>query len=60
MIELKFFHLLDLNIFLRFLKESIFIVGNSSAGIREAPYYNVPTVDIGSRQNNRANAEYCV
>ena len=30
------------------------MIGNSSAGIREAPYYDVPTVDIGSRQFNRA------
>lgn len=41
--------------FLRFLKESLFIIGNSSAGIREAPFFRVPTVNIGTRQNNRAN-----
>ena len=29
------------------------IVGNSSAGIREAPVYGVPTVDVGSRQHRR-------
>lgn len=40
--------------FLVLLKNADFIVGNSSAGIREAPYYGVPTIDIGSRQNNRA------
>ena len=40
--------------FLSLLKNSEFIVGNSSAGIREAPYYNVPVVNIGSRQNNRS------
>jgi UDP-N-acetylglucosamine 2-epimerase (hydrolysing) len=28
-------------------------VGNSSAGIREAPVYGVPTIDIGSRQRGR-------
>ncbi|MFL0802356.1 MAG: UDP-N-acetylglucosamine 2-epimerase (hydrolyzing) [Agarilytica sp.] len=39
--------------FLTLLRNSDFIIGNSSAGIREAPYYNVPTVDVGSRQNNR-------
>jgi UDP-N-acetylglucosamine 2-epimerase (hydrolysing) len=33
------------------------IIGNSSAGIREAPYYNVPTVDIGTRQKNRASLD---
>ncbi|OIQ28397.1 MAG: UDP-N-acetyl-D-glucosamine 2-epimerase, UDP-hydrolysing [Bacteroidetes bacterium MedPE-SWsnd-G2] len=40
--------------FLTLLKNSRFIIGNSSAGIREAPYYGIPTVNVGSRQNNRA------
>lgn len=43
--------------FLRLLKEAKFIIGNSSAGVREAPYYNVPTIDIGTRQNKRAQAK---
>jgi UDP-N-acetylglucosamine 2-epimerase (hydrolysing) len=41
--------------FLTLLKNTDYIIGNSSAGVREAPYYNVPTVDIGSRQHNRVN-----
>jgi UDP-N-acetylglucosamine 2-epimerase (hydrolysing) len=39
--------------FLTLLKNCEFIVGNSSAGIREAPIYSVPTINIGTRQNNR-------
>jgi UDP-N-acetylglucosamine 2-epimerase (hydrolysing) len=39
--------------FLTFLKGADFIVGNSSAGIREAPVYGVPTIDVGSRQRGR-------
>lgn len=39
--------------FLRLLKESRFIIGNSSAGIREAPVYGVYSMDVGSRQKNR-------
>ena len=39
--------------FLVLLKNSSVIAGNSSAGIREAPSYAVPTVNIGTRQNNR-------
>jgi UDP-N-acetylglucosamine 2-epimerase (hydrolysing) len=31
-----------------------FIIGNSSAGIREAPFYNIPSIDIGTRQQNRS------
>ena len=40
--------------FLTILKNSKFIIGNSSAGIREAPFFGVPTINVGSRQNNRA------
>lgn len=40
--------------FLVLLKNAQYILGNSSAGIREAPYYGLPAVNIGSRQNNRA------
>ncbi len=40
--------------FLTLLKKSKFIIGNSSAGIREAPYYSIPTINIGTRQKNRA------
>jgi UDP-N-acetylglucosamine 2-epimerase (hydrolysing) len=44
--------------FLTLLKNAQFIVGNSSAGIREAPYYGVPVINIGTRQKNRyLNAE---
>jgi len=39
--------------FLTLLKNARAIVGNSSAGIREAPVYGVPTINIGSRQSNR-------
>jgi UDP-N-acetylglucosamine 2-epimerase (hydrolysing) len=39
--------------YLSLLKNSKAIIGNSSAGIREAPAYGVPTVNIGSRQNKR-------
>jgi len=40
--------------YLSLLKNSNFIMGNSSSGIMEAPYYGVPTIDFGSRQKNRA------
>ncbi|MFI1745825.1 UDP-N-acetylglucosamine 2-epimerase [Thalassobellus sediminis] len=40
--------------FLTLLKHSNFIIGNSSAGVREAPYYGISTINIGTRQNNRA------
>lgn len=58
--KIKMFPSLRFEYFLRLLKESEFMIGNSSAGVREAPYYNVPTIDIGSRQHNRAQAESIV
>ena len=42
--------------FLTLLKFSDFLIGNSSAGIREAPVYGIPSIDIGTRQKNRASA----
>ena len=39
--------------FLTLLKNAKFIIGNSSAGIREAPHFGVPAIDLGTRQNNR-------
>jgi UDP-N-acetylglucosamine 2-epimerase (hydrolysing) len=52
--RIKIFPSLRFEFFLSFLKNADFIIGNSSAGIREAPFYQTPTVDIGSRQSNRA------
>ena len=43
--------------FLVLLKNCKFIIGNSSAGIREAPIYSIPTINIGTRQHNRFNHE---
>ena len=40
--------------FLALLKNAKFIIGNSSAGIREAPVYGVPTIDVGTRQEGRS------
>ena len=43
--------------FLTLLKNSEFIIGNSSAGVREAPIYGVPTINVGNRQKNRFTHE---
>ena len=39
--------------FLTLLKHADFIIGNSSAGIREACVYGIPAIDIGTRQAGR-------
>ena len=40
--------------YLTLLKNSNFIIGNSSSGIMEAPYFGVPTINIGNRQDKRS------
>ena len=39
--------------FLTLLKNAEFLIGNSSAGIRESGIYGIPTINIGTRQNGR-------
>ena len=51
--RLKIFRTMRLTYFLTLLKNTNCIIGNSSAGIREAPFYGVPAINIGTRQNNR-------
>ena len=50
----KVFRSLRFEYFLSLLYHSNYIIGNSSAGVKEAPYYGVPTINIGTRQNNRS------
>ena len=62
----KVFPSLRFEYFLTLLKNADFIIGNSSAGVREAPYYGIPVINIGSRQRNRVvhstitNVDYSV
>lgn len=53
----KVFPSLRFEYFLVLLKHCQFIIGNSSAGVREAPYYGVTSIDIGNRQLNRVKSE---
>jgi UDP-N-acetylglucosamine 2-epimerase (hydrolysing) len=55
--KFRIFPSLRFEYFLKLLQQSEFILGNSSAGIREAPFYRIPTIDIGSRQNNRSKGK---
>ena len=43
--------------FSELLRNANAIIGNSSAGVREAPFLGVPSLDIGTRQVNRATAK---
>ena len=49
----RIFPSLRFEYFLTLLKCSDFMIGNSSAGIREAGIYGVPAIDIGTRQRDR-------
>lgn len=51
--QFRVFPSLRFEYFLTLLKNSCFIIGNSSAGIHEAPIYGIPTINLGSRQNMR-------
>lgn len=49
----KIFPSIRFEYFLTLLKNAKSIIGNSSAGIREAGVYAVPAIDIGNRQKGR-------
>ena len=55
--KFRIFPSLRFEYFLVILKNAQFTIGNSSAGVREAPYYNIPTINIGNRQNNRVKSK---
>ena len=42
--------------FSELMKNAAVMVGNSSAGVREAPFMGLASLDVGSRQTNRAVA----
>lgn len=51
----KVFPSIRFEYFLTLLKNADFMIGNSSAGIRETGIYGIPSIDIGTRQKNRYN-----
>lgn len=51
--RIKVFPSIRFENFLTLLKHCSFMMGNSSAGVRESGVYSVPAIDIGSRQQGR-------
>lgn len=49
--SMRFHHFSEL------MKNASAFVGNSSAGVREVPFLGIPSLNIGSRQTNRALSE---
>lgn len=56
----KIFPSMRFEYFLTLLKHATFMIGNSSAGVREAPHFGVPAVNLGSRQHNRVKSSLVV
>lgn len=53
----KLFPSIRFEYFLTLLKYAKFMIGNSSAGVRESGIYGIPAIDIGTRQNGRYHIE---
>jgi len=51
--NIHFFKNMEPNDFLRLIKNSRCLIGNSSVGIRESSFLGIPVVNIGSRQDGR-------
>ncbi len=49
----KVFPSMRFEYFLTLLKHCDFLIGNSSAGVRETGVYGIPSIDIGNRQKGR-------
>jgi len=49
----KLFPTIPRDYYLGLLKNSTFLVGNSSSGMIEASYFQIPVINIGNRQKNR-------
>lgn len=45
------------NYFSELMKNASAMIGNSSAGVREAPFLGLPSLDVGTRQNSRGMAK---
>ena len=54
----KVFPSIEFESFLSLLRNARYIMGNSSAGVREAQYLGVPAINIGSRQKNRSRSPH--
>lgn len=51
--QFKFYPSIRFEYFITLLKGADFIIGNSSCGLKEAPYLGIPSINIGTRQQNR-------
>jgi UDP-hydrolysing UDP-N-acetyl-D-glucosamine 2-epimerase len=55
--NIKFFKNMEPQDFLKLIKNSKCLIGNSSVGIRESAFLGIPVVNIGTRQHGRQRAK---
>ena len=55
-INFKTYKNIEFDTYIGLLKYSKFLIGNSSSGIIEASYLNLPVINLGNRQNNRLSS----
>lgn len=51
--HIKFFKTFFRDTFVNLMRNTLALVGNSSMGILESPFYKIPVVDIGQRQQGK-------
>ncbi|MFC1674796.1 UDP-N-acetylglucosamine 2-epimerase [Candidatus Omnitrophota bacterium] len=54
--KIKYYPSLPFRKYLNLMAVADFMIGNSSSGIREAPSFNLPAVNVGTRQQGRLKA----
>ena len=55
-INFKTYKNIEFDTYIGLLKYSKFLIGNSSSGIIEASYLNLPVINLGNRQNDRLSS----
>ncbi len=58
--RLRFFPSIRFEYFLTLMKSCRLMVGNSSAGVREIPFYGRYALNVGTRQNNRTSSSLVI
>lgn len=58
--KFRLFPSLRFEYFVALLKQAKFLIGNSSCGLKEAPFLGVPAINVGSRQNGRNGLDKCI
>jgi GDP/UDP-N,N'-diacetylbacillosamine 2-epimerase (hydrolysing) len=44
--------------YLHYMKHALLVIGNSSSGLIEAPFFKIPIINVGVRQNDRLSSKH--